>query len=171
MSDPFIGEIRLLCFDYAPANWALCNGALMAVNAYPALFALIGNIYGGDGRTTFALPDFRGRIPISQGNDSTTGQALGTETVTLTSAQIPSHTHSITAYIQNDDTKRVAAPASNIYIGSPKKNGAFGTGTGNTTLAAQTLSTAGQSAAHENRQPYLTLNFCIALQGQYPLFS
>lgn len=171
MSDPFIGEVRLLCFDYAPANWALCDGALLSIRAYPALYALIGTVYGGDGQQTFALPDFRGRIPIGQGAGVVAGQSFGTEAVTITTEQLPPHTHTLTAYVQDAQTKRVGTPSSNVYLGSAKKDVAFGLPPGNTTLALQTLSTAGQNAPHENRQPYLTLNFCIALQGQYPTFA
>ena len=173
--DPYVGEIRLFGFNYPTTGWALCNGQLLAVQNYSALFALLGNQYGGDGVTTFALPNYCGRAPVSQGTGPglpamVMGEAVGTEEVTLTLLDIPSHTHSVHAYVQGTD--RFSAPAAGYALGSPSHAASFLTpAAGLATLSPQTLAPTGSTLPHENRQPYLVLNYCMALEGVYPSFS
>jgi microcystin-dependent protein len=169
MSEPFLSEIRLMSFNFAPKGWALCNGQLLQINSNQALFALLGTTYGGDGRVTFALPNLQGKVPVHVGNGHTLGQRGGEAAHTLSSSEMPAHVHSASASANtattNDpsdggvgDAVLAAAPV-NIY------NAASGI---NTSLYAGTLSTIGGSQAHTNEQPYLTLSYCIALQGIFP---
>ena len=162
MSEPFIGEVKVFGFNYAPKGWALCNGQLLSINQNQALFSLLGTTYGGNGQTTFALPDLRGRTPLHVGNGVTLGQSAGQETHTLTTTEMPMHTHLVSASSATDNKTTATgsvwgASTSNPY--APQSN---------TTMAPNAIGTAGQSQPHENRQPYLTLNFCIALVGIYP---
>jgi len=171
--DPFLGEIRMFAGNFAPRGWALCDGQLLPISNNTALFSLLGTTYGGDGRTTFALPDLRGRAPIHAGQgpgltNKTLGQKGGEETVLLTVNQLPSHTH--TAQINADSTvatsdiPKGALPARNA--GSTPQYG----NTPNTALSANSISinTVGGNQAHPNMQPYITINYIIALQGIYP---
>lgn len=179
MTTPYIGEIQIFGFNFNPRGWAFCNGATLPISQNTALFALIGTTYGGNGQTTFQLPNFAGRAACQQGqgpglSPRTIGQAFGTSTVTLTSNQIPAHSHTAVAYSQRDPTKRSGAPSINgglsflsarttakSFVGSPV----------NATLAPAMMSPSqGGGLPHENRQPYLGVNFCIALQGVFPSF-
>jgi microcystin-dependent protein len=159
MADPFLGELKLMSFSFPPKGWAMCNGQFMAINQNQALFSLLGTTYGGNGQTTFALPDLRGRVPLHRG-DLTQGQVLGTETHTLNLSQMPAHTHNVRASSQNGNQAdpKILAGASNAYTGPSNL----------TPIAPGTVSNVGGSQAHENRQPYLVLNWCIALQGIFP---
>jgi microcystin-dependent protein len=164
MAEPFLGEIRLMSFVYAPKGWALCNGQLMAINQNQALFSLLGTNYGGDGRVTFGLPNLQGRIPMHQGQGWLLGHAAGEYSHTLTQAELPAHAHPIAAASatqgghQSPDN-RFLGGAGNVY--HPAQ-------TPLTPLRGETVANAGGGQPHENMQPYLTLSFCIALIGIYP---
>jgi microcystin-dependent protein len=163
MSDPYIGEIRIVAFDFPPRGWAMCNGQLLSIASNQALFSLLGTAYGGNGVTTFALPDLRGRRPVHSGPGYALGQSGGTETVTLTSAQMPAHSHvprAAAAGTQNAPTGNVWAPLPGGYATAP-----------DTTLAAACVTTVGGGQAHENMPPYTTLNFAIATTGVFPSHS
>ncbi len=170
MADPFISEIRLMSFAFAPKGWALCNGQLLPINQNQALFSLLGTTYGGDGRVNFALPDLRGRSPLHVGNGHVLGERAGEQAHTLTAAELPSHSHGLNASgdVANNNLPGQALPAAKPRGGINRYAPA---GSGNTMLHAGTLSSAGGSQAHENLQPFLTLNFCIALQGIFPSFN
>jgi microcystin-dependent protein len=177
MSDPFVGEIRMVGFNYAPNGWALCNGQLLPIAQYTALFSLLGTYFGGDGRTTFALPNLQSRVPIHQGqgiglSPYVIGQVGGTETVTLTSSQMPLHNHTVGASSANGTA---SSPANNIpaqgYTGdsrNPTLLPNYAPPPASATLASSAVSTAGGNQPHENLQPYLCVNFIIALNGVYP---
>jgi microcystin-dependent protein len=160
MSEPFLGELKLMSFNFAPKGWAQCNGQMLPINQNQALFSLFGTMYGGNGQTTFALPDLRGRIPIHRASDFTQGQRIGQEYHTLTMSEMPIHTHSAWASSQNGDQAdpKILAGAANVYAGSSTL----------TSIAPGTVSNVGGSQPHENRQPYLVLNWCVALQGIFP---
>lgn len=172
MSEPFIAEIRIFAGNFAPRSWAFCDGQLLPISNNTALFSLIGTTYGGDGRTTMALPNLEGRAPMQPGRGPgltarRLGEKVGTETVTLTEAQIPSHAHTARAVTTASDTN---VPSNTTALGrSSLGQGYQNNVTANLVdMASQTLSTTGGSQAHDNIQPYLTLNFIIALQGLYP---
>jgi microcystin-dependent protein len=169
MSEPFVGEIRMFGFNFAPQGWAQCNGQLLPIDQNTALFSLLGTTYGGDGRTTFALPDLRSRVPVGQGqgpglSSYAEGQAGGAETVTLVAAQMPGHTHPVKASSgpANSDQpggRALARSASHIYTAKPDTS---------TVMNADMLGDAGNSQPHDNIQPYLAVNFCIATAGIFP---
>jgi len=174
MSEPFIAEIKIFAGNFAPRGYAFCNGALLPISQNTALFALIGTIYGGDGRSTTALPDLRGRAPMHPGRgpgltSRQLGQRGGTETETLSTAQMPVHRHSASTTLQsgNEDD-----PSSNTYLagGPTPATLMYGDSSAslNGTLAGTALPNAGGSQAHTNQQPYLSLNFIIALTGLFP---
>ncbi len=170
MQEPFIGSIVLFCGNFAPRGWALCDGQLLPIAQNTALFSILGTTFGGDGRTTFALPDLRGRVPLHPGSgpglsNYTLGEAAGAESVTLISTQMPAHNHS------------VAAPCSDSGPSTPSPVGAvaanqdqtpFYAASGSAAMAAATSTVAGGNQPHENRQPLLAINFIIALEGIYP---
>jgi microcystin-dependent protein len=165
MSDPFVGEIRMFGGNFAPLGWAFCDGSLLSISENDVLFALIGTTYGGDGQTTFALPDLRSRVPIHMGNGFIPGQPGGQETVTLIVSQIPSHTHPAMA-----DGSGVSAtsPQNNVWgnwgvLGTP-----FTDQPANVQMNAQALQPAGSSQPHDNMLPYLAVNFIISLFGIFP---
>lgn len=170
MSQPYVGEIRLVGFNFAPVGWAFCDGSLQAIDQNPALFQLLGTTYGGDGQTTFALPDLRGRAPIhmGQGNGLTNrviGQRLGEESVTLTNTQMPNHSHSVAVL----STTGTTTSAQNSYLaGSSTSDNRYSSNAPSTTMNAGVLSASGNSQPHENREPLLTMNYIIALNGIYP---
>lgn len=177
MAEPFVGEIRLFSFNYAPQGWALCNGALLPIYQNQALYSLIGMTFGGDG-TNFALPDLRGRVPIPPGTNPVSGNTVkagtqdGSETVTLTTAQIPPHTHPVYANNMNADIASPISTASGFIWAEADDPGsnllnAYAP-SANATMAASAISTAGGSQPHDNMQPYLVVNYCIALTGVYP---
>lgn len=161
---PFIGEIRMFAGNFAPVGWAFCNGQMMSIFDNETLFNLIGTTYGGDGQTTFALPDLRGRAPVHVGPFHQIGQLEGTEALTLTTAQIPSHAHTAGAYSLPGDSSDPAGrvPARNAG-GATHYDGGIGT-----TLAAGAIASAGGSQPHENMQPFLAVNFIISLFGVFP---
>ena len=163
MSEPFIGQIQTFGFNFAPRGWALCNGATMNISQYTALFSLLGTTYGGDGRTSFALPDLRGRTPLHKGDTHQLGQKGGAETVTLTAAQIPAHTHTMKASSSDGSSRGMIGKvlASGKMYRDPEA-------ANTTTLRSGTITNAGGGQAHDNMQPYTTLSFAIALQGLFP---
>lgn len=171
MAEAFMGEIRLFGGNYAPVHWALCNGQLMSINNYQALFSLLGTAYGGDGRTSFALPDLRGRIPVgighrTGGDNWVQGQRRGIEAAALTVAQMPSHNH---AFQVSDDQAYLTSPGGTVvgrglhYVESGKEKA-----NGKGTLAPEAVTDAGEGEPHSNMMPYTGLNYIICLVGTYP---
>ena len=167
MSNQFVGEIRVFGFGFAPRGWALCQGQLIAINTNQALFALLGTMYGGNGVQNFALPDLRGRSPVHRGNEIVQGEMTGTESVTLLTTQLPQHNHLMNATTVAG-TRRPAI--SGIFAADTTTPSSFyaAPGTGMTTLNPQAIQSNGGGQPHDNMQPFLTLNFCIALQGIFP---
>ncbi len=163
MSNPFIGEIRMFGGNFAPAGWAFCNGALMAIDQNDALFNLIGTTYGGDGQTTFALPDLQSRVPIHVGPGFALGQSGGAETVTLTSSQIPAHSHVPQA---NPNVGTQSGPASGVWAQSTLNQ--FSSTAPSVTMAPQALGSSGGSQPHDNMMPFLVVNFILSLFGIFP---
>ena len=162
MSEPFLSEIKIVSFNFPPKGWALCNGQFLPINQNQALFALLGTTYGGNGQTTFALPNLRGRVPTHMGNGHTLGEAAGSTAVTVNIQQLPTHLHGMQASSTVGDTNfcngKVLAAAGNLY--TPPNN--------LTTILPATVNNVGGSQPHNNMMPYLTLNFIIALQGIFP---
>ena len=170
MADPFLGEIRAFAGNFAPLGWALCQGQLLPIAQNDALFALIGTTYGGDGQTTFALPNLAGRIPIHQGGGPgltlrSLGEAGGSETVALGVQQLPAHSHA--AMGANSGADRIS-PAAAYWSTDPGGNtGAYST-TAGSQMASGAIGAAGSGQAHDNTQPFLVLNYIIALEGIFP---
>ena len=178
MSEPYIGEIQIFGFNFAPRGWAFCNGAIMPIQQNTALFALLGTQYGGNGQTTYQLPDLMNRAACSQGQGPgltprTIGETFGSGTVTLLQQEMPNHTHTLQFFNQGDPAKRLSTPQANAALNLPSQAASkfFAPAGGMTALAPTALQPAGGSQPHENRQPYLALNFCIALQGVFPSFG
>jgi microcystin-dependent protein len=166
MSQPYVGEIRMFAGNFAPAGWMFCEGQLLPISEYETLFNLIGTTYGGDGQSTFALPDLRGRLPIDQGNGFTLAQQGGVETVTLTTQQIPTHTH---AFIATTTTATATTPAGNFAASSSGATiSPYGTDAPLSILQPQSIASAGGSQPHDNFQPYLCIDFIISLFGVFP---
>lgn len=176
MSDSFIGQVQIFGFNFAPRNWAFCNGALLSIAQNTALFSLLGTIYGGNGQTTFALPNLSGFAAghAGQGPGLTNrnlGQTYGADSVTLTQGQLPSHNHGTVLVAQNDPTKRAHSPSAGnaLSVSSDATITSFLPGAApNTTFAPNMVGLSGGNQPHENRQPFLGMNFCIALQGIFP---
>ena len=179
MAEPFLSEIRICSFHFPPKGWAYCNGQLLPINQNQALFALLGTMYGGNGQTNFALPDLRGRAPIHVGNGHIQGEAAGQEATTLTQQTMPAHIHGLAAqtevvqpdFAAQDPTGKVFAGASIAQQGGNKAAVKMYHKKGNSQLVAmhpQAVSNTGGSQPHENMQPYLVLNYIIALQGIFP---
>jgi len=162
MAEPFLSEIRIMSFNFAPKGWALCNGQLLPINQNQALFSLLGTTYGGDGRTNFALPNNQGRAPIHMGGGHTLGEQGGEQAHTLSISELTSHTHAAQGSTNNGDT---VVPAANVPASVA---GMYGPPTQLTSLSPAAVQNSGGSQAHQNMQPFLTLNFCIALQGIFP---
>ena len=163
MSTPFLGEIKIVSFNFAPKGWAQCNGQFLPINQNQALFSILGTTYGGNGQTTFALPDFRGRVPIHQGEGFIEGNAGGQEFHTVTSSEMPAHNHFLQA---NSAAANKAIPTNNYLANVSTK--VYGAVANLTTLQPSSVTNVGGSQAHENRQPFLVLLFIIALQGIFP---
>jgi microcystin-dependent protein len=167
MSEPFLAEVRIVGFNFAPRGWAFCDGQILPISQNQSLYSLLGTTYGGDGRTSFALPDLRSRAPIHVGQSTggqphTLGQKSGEETHTLSVAEMPNHNHQAMASSSNasskDPSNQVLAAALNLYAAPA----------GLTAIRPGTIGNAGGGQAHDNMQPSLALNFCIALQGLFP---
>jgi microcystin-dependent protein len=164
MAEPFLAEVRLMSFNFAPKGWATCDGQLLPINQNQALFSLLGTTFGGDGRVNFALPDLRGRTPMHMGNGHTLGERGGEQSHTLSISEIPTHVHTANAS-SNPGTDVIPA---NDLLGNSAPNTVFGPAQNLTALRAGTVSNIGGSQAHLNMQPFLTVNFSIALQGIFP---
>jgi microcystin-dependent protein len=165
MSQPYIGEIKIVSFNYAPRQYALCDGQLLPIAQNQALFSILGTTYGGDGRTTFALPDLRGRVPIHTGNTVTLGQKSGQENHTLITTELPAHNHQLNASNQGET---LTAP-DGAYMATHQTTTAYGAANaGNSTMVNNEVTNTGGSQPHNNMQPYLVLNIIIALQGLFP---
>jgi microcystin-dependent protein len=170
MSDPYIGEIRMFGGNFAPAGWAFCDGSILSIAENDALFALIGTTYGGDGQTTFALPDLRGRMPIHQGQGPGTsnriiGQLGGNESVTLLAPQLPSHSHTALA---NAGSGNADTPSGMYWSGSATTPQYVPGDQANTNMNAAAIGSSGQNLPHDNMQPFLAVSFIIALNGIFP---
>jgi microcystin-dependent protein len=164
MAEPFLSEIRIFSFNFAPKGWALCNGQLLPINQNQALFSLLGTTFGGDGRVNFALPDLRDRTPIHVGSGHTLGERGGEQAHTLSIAELPTHTHvaQASSALGNSfvPTNNVLAKVEGVDI--------YQTATNLVAMSPSSIANVGGSQAHLNMQPFLTLNFCIALQGIFP---
>lgn len=165
--EPFLGQLMLVPYNFAPQGWAFCNGQILSIAQNTALFSLLGTTYGGNGQTTFALPDLRGRVAVSAGQgpglqNYSLGEIAGSEAVTLISSQMPAHTHAVGA-----STGSAQATPDNAFPGSDTSTQIYDLAA-STTMNPQMIQPAGGSQPHENRQPYLALNYIIALQGVYP---
>jgi microcystin-dependent protein len=165
MAEPFLGQLMLVPYNFAPRGWALCNGQILPIAQNTALFSLLGTTYGGNGQTTFALPDLRGRVPISSGqgpglSSYDLGEVGGVEAVTLNNNEMPAHQHGVNA---NSGDPNDSSPQNSFPAGSGSYNTAA-----NTTMNQNMVGISGGSQPHENRQPYLTLNWIIALEGIFP---
>jgi microcystin-dependent protein len=166
MSEPFLAEVRMVGFNFAPRGWAFCDGQILPIAQNQSLYALLGTMYGGDGRTSFALPDLRGRVPIHRGSSNGTNHAPaskgGEETHTLSGNEMPQHTHTIQASTDastsQDPTNNVLAKSGQIYKQS----------TNLADMVSGTMTNTGGGQSHDNMQPYLVVNFCIAIQGLFP---
>src|SRR6185369_14868497 len=163
MAEPFLSEIRIMSFVFAPKGWALCNGQLLPINQNQALFSLLGTTYGGDGRVNFGLPNLQGRLPMHMGGGHTLGERGGEQGHTLTISEIPTHTHvqngtSVTGTLNNGASNVLGVSQAPVYQGSGNM----------TSLIPGTITNVGGSQAHLNMQPFLVLNFSIALQGIFP---
>jgi len=168
MADPFLAEIRVFPYNFAPAGWQPCEGQLLPISQNTALFSLLGTTYGGDGRSTFALPDLRGRFPMGVGqgpglSDRDIGEQVGSETVSLTTAQMPLHNHGLRATSTANTSNPSGAALANVATSGP----AYRT-PGVLVASGSSLASAGGNQPHENRQPALALTFCIATQGIFP---
>jgi microcystin-dependent protein len=162
MSEPFLGEIRVISWNYPPKGWAFCNGALMQINQNQALFSILGTTYGGDGRTTFALPNLQGRVPVHVGNGISLGQAGGETSHTISISEMPAHGH---VPVGTSVAASLRTPSGNLWAASASSPFAA---TANTSMNPASVSQSGGSQPHENQPPYLVLNFVIALQGIFP---
>ncbi|HTJ74932.1 MAG TPA: tail fiber protein [Acidimicrobiales bacterium] len=166
MSDPFLAQIMMFGGNFAPRGWALCNGQILSIAQNTALFSLLGTTFGGNGQTTFALPDLRGRVPVHPGqgpglSQVTLGQAGGAEVVTLLQTQMPGHGHGVAA---SNGTATASRPSNNFLAAG----GSYATATDGTVMNPGMIQSSGGNQPHENRQPYLGVNFIIALQGIFP---
>lgn len=169
MVDPFVGEIRVMGFDFAPRGWAQCNGQLLPVSQNTALFSLLGAMYGGDGKTSFALPNLEGRAPMMWGrgpglSDYVQGHAGGSSSVTLIESEMPAHDHPVNASSLDGNSGDPDGKVLAIAVGATPYSDAAP----DTTMDPQTIGVTGGSVPHDNMQPYLGMNFCIALQGVFP---
>ncbi len=171
MSDQYVGEIRMWGGNFAPLGWEPCDGRLLPISEYEELFTLIGTTYGGDGQSTFGVPDLRGRVPVGQGNFQgmtyVLGQADGVETVTLTKAQLPSHNH---PFLGTIDQVGASSPNNNVPASLPslQQQRAYGTDAPYRTVEANTVELVGENQVHTNIQPYMAVNFIIAYDGVFP---
>jgi microcystin-dependent protein len=169
MADPFVAEIRIFPFNFAPKGWAFCDGQILPISQNTALFSLLGTTYGGDGKSTFALPDLQGRAAMHPGQGPglslhDLGETGGSETVTLLESEIPAHSHGLRASLDDADLA-IPTPARSLAKASANL---YNNGAPNSIMAGEALAPAGGDAPHNNMQPYLTLNYNIALQGVFP---
>jgi len=173
MSDAYLGEIRCFGFTFAPVNWAACNGQLLPIQQYAALFSLLGTYFGGNGTTNFALPNLQGQVPMHWGSTSgltatNLGETQGTTAIALTIQQIPQHTHPIIAAAAGAGAERSAIPTNQTYLSDSKGAFVYASATPNTAFSPKAIGISGGTQSHENMQPYLAVNFCICLNGTFP---
>jgi len=166
MAQPYVGEIRMFAGNFAPAGWMFCEGQLLPISEYETLFNLIGTTYGGDGQSTFALPDLRGRLPLHQGNGFTLAETGGVETVTLTVQQIPAHSHA--ALATNNAANNTVPTGQVLAAGTVVSTSPYGTDAPRSPLQPSTIGSTGGSQPHDNFQPYLCVDFIISLFGIFP---
>lgn len=177
MTTPFLGEIQLFGFNFPPRGWASCNGATVSVQQYSALYSLLGVQYGGNGTTSFQLPNFTNRAGCNQGQGAglsrrDIGETFGSNSVALTVAEMPAHTHSLTIYNQGTASKRASSPSNGNSLGSPGSSSPFvSSASPNAQFAPNIVGLTGGNQPHENCQPFLAVNFSIALSGAYPAFG
>jgi microcystin-dependent protein len=172
MADPFVAEIRIFPFNFAPKGWAFCNGQLLPISQNTALFSLLGTYYGGDGKSTFGLPDLQGSAPLHVGGNQPgpglslydLGEIGGSDTVTLLTSEMPGHTHSVMAQTVDQGDNRIPSPLRDLGNTQMYSSAA----SASATLDPSAVSVAGGGLPHNNLMPYLTLNFCIAMQGVFP---
>ncbi|MGE7113762.1 phage tail protein [Lysinibacillus sp. NPDC047702] len=162
MAEPYLGEVRLFSIHYAPRGWLSCEGQLLPINQNQALYSLLGTVYGGDGVTTFALPDLRGRVPIHVSPSLPLGKKAGEETHTLTTNEMSQHTHQVYG---SSSPASATSPQGNVWA---NMGNLYASNTTVVTMNSAALSTAGGGQTHNNMQPYLAVRFCIAIQGIYP---
>ena len=171
MSEPFLAEIRMVGFNFAPRGWAFCDGQILPINQNQSLYSLLGTIYGGDGRTSFALPDLRGRVPIHEGQGSggsnhPIGSRGGEETHILSTSEMPTHSHQMVATTAGANQP---SPANNFLAAAPPTIGnAYTDSSTNAALKTSSVTASGGGQGRDNMQPYIAVNFCIALQGLFP---
>jgi microcystin-dependent protein len=166
MAEPFLSEVRIMSFVFAPKGWALCNGQLLPIAQNQALFSLLGTTFGGDGRVNFALPDLRGRTPIHVGSGHTLGERGGEQAHTLSIAELPTHTHVANGTSTSSDPGGTNIPTANLLSAGPSE--IYLAPANLVAMGASTIANVGGSQAHLNMQPFLALSFCIALQGIFP---
>jgi len=166
VAEPFLSEIRIMSFGFAPKGWATCDGQFLPINQNQALFSLLGTVFGGDGRVTFALPDLRGNAPIHVGQGFTLGQTGGEQSHTLTISEMPLHTHILFSSSQPADQALPKTTTANIPAASPQQ--VYTAPANLSAMNPGAVTNVGGSQAHQNMQPFLVLNFCIALQGIFP---
>jgi microcystin-dependent protein len=168
VAEPFLAEIRLMSFVFAPKGWALCNGQLLPINQNQALFSLLGTTFGGDGRVNFALPDLRARAPIHVGSGHTLGERGGEQAHTLSISEMPDHAHVLNASASNGDVPVPFNPPTTSHMLAGTPNQIYGPAVNLVAASAASVTNTGGSQAHLNMQPFLTLSYCIALQGIFP---
>lgn len=167
MGTPILGEVKIIGWNFAPQGWAFCNGQFLPINQNQALFSILGTMYGGNGQTTFALPDLRGRVPIHQGSGFIVGEKGGQEVHTVTLSEMAAHNHFMNVFTTN--TTNATTSGSGNYWGTTADNTLlYGSGQGDSVMSSASSGPIGGSQPHENRQPYLVLNYIIALQGVFP---
>ena len=166
MAEPFLSEIRIMSFVFAPKGWALCNGQLLPINQNQALFSLLGTTFGGDGRVNFALPNFQGRTPIHPGSGHTLGENGGEQAHTLSIAELPTHAHVLEASATDGNAPVPNGPGGNVLARTT--NQIYGPPNSLVAMNPSSVTNTGGSQAHLNLQPFLTITFCIALQGIFP---
>jgi microcystin-dependent protein len=165
MAEPFLGEIRITSFNFPPKGWALCNGQLLPINQNQALFSILGTTYGGDGRTTFGLPDLQGRLPVHFGDGVVLGERAGEESHTLNNQEMPAHTHLANVVSGAGSSAR---PDTGYWAASGQGSLLYASGGANAQMNPAAIANVGGSQPHNNLQPYLVVNFIIALQGIFP---
>jgi len=165
MAEPFLSEIRIMSFGFAPKGWALCDGQLLPINQNQGLFSLLGTTFGGDGRVNFGLPNLQGRVPIHAGSGHTLGERGGEQAHTLSIAELPAHVHLVNA---TSNTATTGTPSSSLMLAKSSPQNLYANAGNLVPMAPNSLSNVGGSQAHLNMQPFLVLNFCIALQGIFP---